>query len=52
MAIAWLDLKAPMELIQREGQLQVIAECHEALEVTVKAIKLTTGFNLAPGTSM
>ena len=51
-----LDLTAPMEF--PEGRFSVkdsfesMAECPEALEVTAKAIKLTTGFELAPGTGM
>lgn len=51
-----LDLKAPMEFPDGKysvrDSFEVISACPEALEVTIKAIKLTTGFDLTPGTGM
>lgn len=51
-----LDLKAPMEFPEGKYnircKLEDIAKSPEAMEVTAKAVKLATNFELAPGAGM
>lgn len=51
-----LDLKAPMEFPEGKYnircKLEDIAKSSEAMEVTAKAVKLATNFELAPGAGM
>lgn len=51
-----LDLKAPMEFPEGKYninyKMEELAACPEAMEIVSEAVKLATGFNVAPGVGM